>query len=108
MGEASQGQITYPGYEHFKWYAVVKAIEPERYFAFTWCPYTDDKITDYSKEPTTLVEFTLESSGNGTRLTIVESGFAALPDDQRRVDALRLNKQGWDEQAKNIAQHVGG
>ena len=106
VGEVSKGQMTYPGYEHYRWEATVKAMEPERLFSFTWCPYSDDPNVDYSREPTTLVEFRLEPTGNGTRLHLSESGFAALPDDARRVDALRMNTQGWDEQARNIVAHV--
>ena len=106
VGEVSRGRMTYPGYEHFRWEARVQAMEPERLFSFTWCPYSDDPDVDYSTQPQTLVEFRLEAAGTGTLLHISESGFSALPDDARRVNALRMNTQGWDEQAKNIAAHV--
>ncbi len=106
VGEVSRGRITYPGYEHLKWEATVEAMEPESLFAFTWCPYGGDPDVDYSDEPTTRVEFRLEPTEGGTRLVISESGFDALPDDPRRVDALRRNTQGWNEQAKNITAHV--
>ena len=38
-GQVSRGQITYPGYEHIRWEAVVQKMEPERLFSFTWHPY---------------------------------------------------------------------
>ena len=66
-GEVSRGNITYPGYEHLKWEAVVKTMEPERLFSFTWHPYAVDPKMDYSKEPQTLVEFRLEKTAEGTR-----------------------------------------
>lgn len=106
VGELSLGRITYPGYEHLKWQAMVRAMDQERLFSLTWCPYASDPEIDYSDEPQTLVEFTLESTSDGTRLIIKESGFDALPDDERRVDALRMNSQGWSTQSKNIAAHV--
>ena len=106
VGEVSTGQMTYPGYEHMKWEATVQTMEPERLFVFTWCPYAGYPDIDYSNEPQMLVEFRLEPTSNGTRLDISESGFNALPDDARRVDALRSNTQGWNEQVKNIAAHV--
>lgn len=106
VGAVSRGHITHPGYEHFRWEATVQAMEPERLFSFTWCPYSDNPDADYSREPTTLVEFRLEPIAGGTRLHISESGFAALPDDARRVTALRMNTEGWDAQAKYIAEHV--
>src|SRR5262249_16441697 len=31
-GQVSRGQITYPGYEHLRWEAVVQKMEPERFF----------------------------------------------------------------------------
>ncbi len=106
VGGVSTGQITYPGYEHMKWEATVETMEPERLFSLRWCPYGGDPDVDYSNEPTTLVEFRLEPTSDGTRLVISESGFNALPDDERRVDALRSNTSGWNEQVKNITAHV--
>lgn len=106
VGEVSRGQITYPGYEHMKWVATVQAMEPERLFSLSWCPYAYDPNIDYSDEPQTLVEFRLEATATGTHLFITESGFTALPDDERRVEALRSNSQGWGQQVNNIAAHV--
>src|SRR5215475_2483280 len=64
-GQISRGHMTYPGYEHVKWEAVVQKMEPERLFSSTWphprslakAAYEQD---DHSKDPTTLVEFKLE------------------------------------------------
>ena len=106
VGEVSRGRITYPGCEHMKWVAQIKTMETERLFAYTWCPFDVDPDTDSAQEPQTLVEFRLEPTSSGTRLVISESGFSALPDDERRVDALRRNTQGWNGQVKNIAAHV--
>jgi len=79
-GGVSRGNITYPGYEHLKWEAVVQKMEPERMFSFTWHPYAIEPSTDYSSEIPTLVEFTLEKTATGTRLRVVESGFDKLDD----------------------------
>jgi hypothetical protein len=80
-------------------------MEPERLFSFTWHPYAVDPNKDYSQEPPTLVEFRLEKTATGTRLTVTESGFDKLPAD-RIADALRMNDSGWSEQLKNIERHV--
>jgi uncharacterized protein YndB with AHSA1/START domain len=104
-GEVSRGHITYPGYEHLKWEAVVKAIEPERLFSFTWHPYAVDPKMDYSQEPQTLVEFRLEKTGEGTLLTVTESGFDKIP-AARRAEAFPRNEGGWTEQMKNIERYV--
>ena len=105
-GQIARGQITYPGYEHLRWEAIVQKMEPERIFSFTWHPYAVDPNEDYSKEPPTLVEFTLEPTATGTSLRIVESGFDKLP-SRRREEAFRMNERGWSAQLENIAQYVG-
>ena len=104
-GEVSRGHITYPGYEHLQWEAVVKAMEPERLFSFTWHPYAIDPKVDYSAEPQTLVEFRLEKTAEGTLLTVTESGFDKIPAG-RRAEAFRMNESGWAQQMKNIERYV--
>jgi uncharacterized protein YndB with AHSA1/START domain len=104
-GQVSRGHITYPGYEHVQWEAVVQKMEPERLFSFTWHPYAVDAGVDYSQETPTLVEFRLEPTGGGTRLLLVESGFDKIPSG-RRLEAFRRNEGGWTEQMKNIENHV--
>jgi uncharacterized protein YndB with AHSA1/START domain len=100
-----RGRITYPGYEHLMFEAHVERMEPERYFAMRWHPASIDPKVDYSKEPTTLVEFQLEDTAGGTLLTITESGFDKLP-ASRRADAFRLNDSGWSEQTESITKYV--
>jgi hypothetical protein len=80
-------------------------MEAERRFAFRWHPYAVDPHADYSAEPMTLVELTLETVAEGTRLTVVESGFDRLP-AARRSDAFRMNSNGWAEQMQNVKRHV--
>ena len=104
-GQVTRGQMAYAGYEHLRWEAVVQKMEPERLFSFTWHPYAVDPDKDYSAEPPTLVEFTLEAIPGGTLLRIVESGFDKLPSG-RRDEAMRNNGRGWSIQSENIAQYV--
>jgi uncharacterized protein YndB with AHSA1/START domain len=105
VGQTARGHITYPGYEHLKWEAVIQTMDAPGRFAFTWYPFAIDPATDYSGEEPTLVEFTLEAIDGGTRLTVIESGFSKLP-PHRYADALRSNSGGWAEQMKNIRAHV--
>lgn len=104
-GQVSRGHITYPGYEYVKWEAVVQKMEPEHFFSYTWHPYAVDPKVDYSKEPSTLVEFRLEKIPNGTLLTVTETGFENLP-SHRQLDALRMNDSGWATQLNNIEKYV--
>jgi len=109
LGQISRGYITYPGYEHVKWEAMIEKMEPERLFSFTWAhPKSLEKADyspDYSGEPTTLVEFRLEKTATGTLLMVTESGFENIPSD-RREQAFRQNDGGWAEQMKNIESYV--
>lgn len=104
-GEVSTGHITYPGYEHVKWEATIQKMEPERLFSYTWHPYAIEADVDYSKETPTLVEFRLEPAGEGTLLTVTESGFENIP-VHRREEAMRMDEGGWEEQMKNIERYV--
>jgi uncharacterized protein YndB with AHSA1/START domain len=104
-GEVSTGYITWPGYEHLKWEAVVQEMDPEQYFSYTWHPYSIDPNVDYSLETPTLVEFRLEKTATGTLLVVTESGFDDIP-AERRDEAFRKNDGGWAQQVKNIETYV--
>jgi len=105
VGKTVRGRITYPGYEHVRMEIQIERMDHERVLAFRWHPYAADPDTDYSAEPTTLVEFRLAAETGGTRLTIVESGFDRLP-GTRRAEAFRMNEGGWAEQIGNVERHV--
>jgi uncharacterized protein YndB with AHSA1/START domain len=76
----------------------VEAVEPPERFAYRWEPGGATK-----GGPTTLVEFTLEEIPGGTRLTLVESGFAAFPPESRRG-----NEFGWDEELAELRDLLVG
>ena len=99
------GQITHPGYEHLRMEIVIKAIEPETLFSYTWHPYAVDPKVDYTKEASTLVEFRLQATAGGTLLTVTESGFEKIP-SERRAEAFLRNDGGWKQQMKNIEAYV--
>jgi len=104
-GEPVAGQITHPGYEHVRMEIVVKAVEPETLFSFTWHPYAVDPKMDYSQEESTLIEFRLRAVPAGTLLTVTESGFDKIPAG-RRTEAFLRNDGGWAQQMKNIQAYV--
>ena len=104
-GQPAEGQITHPGYEHVRWRALIRKIEPQTLFSFTWHPYGIDPKVDYSKETPTLVEFRLSPTPTGTLLIVTESGFDKVP-ATRRAEAFRMNDGGWSQQMTNIEAHV--
>ena len=79
----------------------VERVEEPRVFGFTWPIYglpADDPRRTY-------VEFTLEPAGAGTRLTVVESGFAQLPEDVYRK-AYDGNTEGWAKELGELAAYL--
>ena len=61
--------------------------------------------TDYSQEPTTLVEFTLAETNDGVLLRIVESGFDKIP-AERRASAFEANSEGWAKQTELVRKYL--
>jgi uncharacterized protein YndB with AHSA1/START domain len=79
----------------------VERVEEPTVFGFTWHIYglsDDDPRRTY-------VEFTLEPAGSGTRLTVVESGFAQLSEDAYRT-AYNGNTQGWASELGELAGYL--
>jgi uncharacterized protein YndB with AHSA1/START domain len=79
----------------------VERVEEPAVFGFTWHIYglpEEDPRRTY-------VEFTLEPDGAGTRLTVVESGFAQLPDDAHDK-AFGGNTQGWASELGELVAYL--
>jgi uncharacterized protein YndB with AHSA1/START domain len=78
--------------------AVIDVVEPPDRFVFRWRPAGFDR-------PYTTVSFELEEIESGTRLTLVESGFAALP-DQIREQSQRGNDAGWRDELEELKTYL--
>jgi uncharacterized protein YndB with AHSA1/START domain len=79
----------------------VERVEEPAVFGFTWHIYglpEEDPRRTY-------VELTLEPDGAGTRLTVVESGFAQLPDDAHDK-AFGGNTQGWASELGELVAYL--
>ena len=79
----------------------VERVEEPRVFGFTW------RIPDLPDDDPrrTYVEFTLEPVPSGTRLQVVETGFAQLPDDSRRTD-YDSHAEGWARELGELAGYL--
>jgi uncharacterized protein YndB with AHSA1/START domain len=104
-GAHLRGRITNEGYEALTMEIWVEEVEPERRFSYRWHPFAVDPAVDYSAEPTTLVEITLAEAPGGTLLTVVESGFDAVP-AARRAKAFEMNGEGWGIQMVQIERYL--
>lgn len=82
---------------------MIERIVPPKLLAFRWHPGADPD--QGPNAPTTLVTFELEEVTGGTRLTITESGFDALP-LERRAKAFADNEGGWEAQLGLIAKFL--
>lgn len=79
----------------------VERVEEPRVFGFTWHIYglaENDPRRTY-------VEFTLEPVGAGTRLTVIETGFAQLPEDAHRR-AFDGNTRGWASELGELVDYL--
>lgn len=79
----------------------IERVDEPKVFGFTWhingLPDADPRRT--------YVEFTLEPVGAGTRLTVVESGFAQLPEDAHRK-AYDGNTEGWASELGELVEYL--
>jgi uncharacterized protein YndB with AHSA1/START domain len=79
----------------------VERVEEPTVFGFTWhihgLPEDDPRRT--------YVEFTLEPVGAGTRLRVVETGFAQLPEDAYHK-AYDANTHGWMSELGELVNYL--
>ena len=100
--EVAKMQEPYAG-KAFEW--TVERIEPLRFISFRWHPYAIEEGVEYSKEPTTLIEFELADAPGGILLTMRESGFDEIP-LARRAKAYKANEGGWEMQTRLIEKYL--
>lgn len=85
--------------EYHKTQIYIVAVQPFDYFAYRWALWTlfrgQDFLGDPLEHPNTLVEFHLEATGEGTRVKVRESGFAAMP-AEHVAEAFKENTSGWE------------
>jgi len=79
----------------------VERVEEPTVFGFTWhmvgLPEDDPRRT--------YVEFTLEPVSAGTRLTVVETGFAQLPDEVYRKE-YDSHTEGWASELGKLVDYL--
>jgi uncharacterized protein YndB with AHSA1/START domain len=78
--------------------AVIEVVEPPDRLVFRWRPADLDR-------PYTTVSFTLEEIAEGTRLTLVEGGFASLP-EQIAQQSQEGNDAGWRDELQELKAYL--
>jgi uncharacterized protein YndB with AHSA1/START domain len=109
FGNSAEVDLRVGGLVKLKWDSgdaatlTIQRLEPPHVFAYSWgiygLPEGDPRRT--------YVEFTLEPAGMGTTLTVVESGFAQLPDDEHKA-AHSANTDGWTHELGELVAYLDG
>jgi len=97
--------------EYGKLRMFVVAANPYDYFAYRCVDgslYSPQGfLGDVLAEPNTLVEFTLETVAEGTRVHLKESGFASLPAEVIQ-QSIEGNDAGWDFMLGRLETYLNG
>jgi uncharacterized protein YndB with AHSA1/START domain len=108
FGSHADGDIA-PGNDlHMRWEQydakgtlAIKVVDPMSVFAFSWgisgAPEGDPRQT--------YVEFVLEPTASGTKLTVTESGFAQLPDEWLET-SYQGNAEGWRSELDELVAYL--
>ncbi len=109
FGSHADGEMT-PGrdvrmrweqYDNMEATLAIQVVDPMSVFAYSWringAPQDDPRRT--------YVEFALEPTASGTRLTVTESGFAQLPDEWLE-STYQGNVQGWRSELDELAAYL--
>lgn len=93
--------------EHGETTARVEAVEPPRRFAYRWNAHHAAQGAAPAEGNSTLVEFTLTPEGDGTRLRVLESGFASLDaTEEQRAGNYEDNVGGWKEMLGRASEYA--
>ena len=97
LAAGTKGRLHFEGHGWFD-FEVTRA-EPGRLLAYRWGQSADEP------EGMTEAEFTLRPDGDGTYLTVHETGFSGDTDDAVRA-ALDGNREGWDGELDELVEYV--
>ena len=94
--------------EHGTYPTLIVAVDPPRAFSYRWASAHPGVVA--SEENSTLVEFTLDPTPDGTLLRLVESGFSNLviPPGRERGAGFESHSAGWTEVVAKFAAYAEG
>ncbi len=94
--------LTWHGHGVYR--ARVETVEPPRMFAFRWVLRDGEEPVEGGS---TLVEMTLTPTEAGTRLKVVESGFADLSwPEHEQARYLSQNTDGWNKELDELRAYT--
>ena len=92
--------------EHGTYLTRIETVDAPRYLSYRWASaYPGDEANE---DNSTLVEFTLTPEGDGTRLRLVESGFASLTIPPERIPSAgyESHSNGWPQVLRELRSHA--
>ena len=107
--EGGEASFTWPGQGPAR--ARIERLDPPRLFAFRWMRDVRSPPRGRELDPTnsTLVEIALTPEGDGTRLTVTESGFRALAGGGDDIASYAEdNRDGWRRETEDLRAYVLG
>ncbi|TQK51645.1 uncharacterized protein YndB with AHSA1/START domain [Streptomyces sp. SLBN-118] len=92
--------------EYGQFPTTIVKVDPPHHFSYRWASaFPGEQAVEGNS---TLVEFTLTPDGDGTRLRVVETGFAALsiPEDKAATAGYDSHSTGWTEVVGNLQKYA--
>ena len=85
---------------------VVESVEPPNRLSFRWA-HPDGTRPDETNS--LLVEFTLSTEGDNTRLHLVESGYTQIDwPEERRTEMVNEHEKGWNTHLGRLRDYASG
>lgn len=105
MEPRAGSDITFIWHEHGTSNGVIEVYDPPNCFAYRWRASGVDQEGPLASDNSTLVTFTLSSTDKGTRLELIESGFASLPEAVREKNH-KDNTGGWKSELGELVEYL--
>lgn len=99
--------ITFIWHEHGTTTGVVEVYEPMSRFAYRWRANGVSEDEPMTATNSTLVKFELTETAEGTRLDLMETGFAGLREEVRAI-SLQENTSGWKSELGHLVSYLAG
>jgi uncharacterized protein YndB with AHSA1/START domain len=100
-----QGILIFRWKEHGAFRGRIEHVVAPTYLAFRFVGHVPDVEPEVGNS--TLVEFHLEERAAGTRVRVVESGFATLvPPDEGGMPKARISLEGWRAGLASLRTHA--
>ncbi len=98
------GSAVFRWQEDGSFHATIERVDPYQVFAYRWAHKAGEPPRAGNS---TLVEFTLHPEGDGTRLRVVESGFATLDmTEAEQAKNAAMNTEGWQEELDELREYA--